>query len=1452
MENVTLWELLEQLFPVEQTRHTVKWDYTDDLPPRPPKRPKIAAETPGTPYMAVHRQRLSITDSAGIPVSPSSKSIIRKNAQDEISLRLINSRNIVLTSRQAVWSNKLRTSLELPELNSDDTLELLFLLADKSHGFTENPGRFWASVDISLELESDHVKFLLDFELRWNEASRVIPELHKETERNLRHRVLGRFFPNIHSGKIFRNAPHQGTGNSPQDFYEAAFVPTEEEYPVSSLHIPRLVPELYPFQKRAVHWLLEREGVRWSDKELGKQPGLVPLNADRGDIPSHFKKVLDIDNNTFYVSGLYGVVSRDPSLFAAKESSLRGGILSEEMGLGKTVEMISLILLHQRSVESPRIFNNYTDADVRPTGATLIITPPSLKQQWLSELNRHAPHLRVVVYSGIRASCKDEASEAALVEELAQSDVVVTTYNELRNELYFALDPPSRAMRNERKYHRSKSPLMQLSWWRVCLDEAQEIESGVSKTAQLATIIPRVNAWGVTGTPVKEGIKDLWGLLVFLNYEPYASVPKVWQSLITCHKDSFRELFSRLAIRHTKRHVRHELTLPPQKRYVITMPFTAVEEQHYQDLFKQLTADCGLDTEGIPLADDWDPEDPAVLEAMRTALNRLRQTALHPEVGVHNRRALWNKSGPMRTVAEVLGAMIEQSQNAIVIDKRVLITNKLTRGQLLENSPRVREALAIWEGVLPEIDDMVKECREELQKEIEDAKKAGAKIDNNADSEDEPEETFPRRVGEAQRSLRYALELQHKAVFFCANAHFQIKSNEEMTVPESDDFERLEKLETEAYERAKRIRREILQESHGKATRHMEKLSAKANQQDFAVIPELQISSRHGIETGRIVETIEALNGALNEQANILDEWREEVVQLLLKDLVDEDDDVEITGEEYVDSTKVQETLIAYITVLRAVLADRQSALTGLQLSKLSIDEIKGAIYFAKQGEGPVPEKVLELFKIRDAIKPPSDLGSLRSAIVEFRDLSTTLRHPAANGSNRARVELEIATEQMKATQSQLTEQTKAVAGIEQELDRFTSAMNARVEYYRQLQVVSDMVDPYEGPKDDAAMAGLQNEGDTLLQKLTASQSKHRYLLHLKETDSKEEQNMCVICQSSFTMGVLTVCGHQFCKDCITLWFRAHHNCPVCKKKLLASNLHDITLKPQELKVHTETTHTEEAAAQRDSPRTKRSTIYSAFSAEKLAEIKTIDLPGPSFTTKVDTLVRHLQWLRQTDPGAKSIVFSQYPEFLRVLALAFRRHHIGHTAFTDRDGITRFKEDPGIECFLLHARAHSSGLNLVNASHVILCEPLLNTALELQAIARVDRIGQEHETTVWLYIVDGTVEQSIYDLSVRRRLEHMGRNVKGKSKESTPELLDSNLEAANAMEMEEANLAKLMGKGKLSGEEVPKGDLWECLFGSVTRAGSSGEDALRENPEVRRFLAAEAAEGRQAQPEVSD
>ena len=171
---------------------------------------------------------------------------------------------------------------------------------------------------------------------------------------------------------------------------------------------------------------------------------------------------------------------------------------------------------------------------------------------------------------------------------------------------------------------------------------------------------------------MKKDARDLFGLIDFLHYEPYCKFPThVWQRLVTQHKTIFKRIFRTIALRHTKHQIKGDLQLPPQRRVVITVPFTHIEEQHYATMFGQMAEDCGLNLDGTPRTDDWDPDSPATIERMRNWLTRLRQTCLHPEVGARNRRALGGK-GPLRTVGEVLEVMIDQNDVATRLEERTV------------------------------------------------------------------------------------------------------------------------------------------------------------------------------------------------------------------------------------------------------------------------------------------------------------------------------------------------------------------------------------------------------------------------------------------------------------------------------------------------------------------------------------------------------------------------------------------------------------------------------------------------------------------------------------------------------------------------------------------------------------------------------------------------------------
>ncbi|KAJ6137668.1 hypothetical protein N7471_004154 [Penicillium samsonianum] len=1233
----------------------------------------------------------------------------------------------------------------------------------------------------------------------------------------------------------------------PRDFYKNVHVPKVTESS-TNIKCPDLKCKLFPFQRRAVRWLLQREG-----REVGPNGEIMPMGElPKSDLPASFNSTKDVYGRTYYFSHLFMILTTDLSGWDDAADNLKGGVLAEEMGLGKTVEVIALISLNKRESQPIKV-----DPDgLKPTGATLIITPPAILEQWKQELKEHAPTLRVYHYNGIKRG--REITDDMIVDELAEFDVVLTTYNVIAKEIHYAGSAPQRALRHEKRFVQRKTPLVRLSWWRVCLDEAQMIESGVSNAAKVARLIPREIAWAVTGTPLRRNIDDLFGLLLFLHYEPFCFSAPLWRRLCLCFGSVLAKIINTIALRHRKSQLLDELRLPPQKRIVITTPFTAVEEQKYGQLFEQMCEECGLTASGAPLRGDWDPEDPVIVEKMRLWLTRLRQTCLHPEV-ISYRRVLGPGSGPLRTVAQVLEAMTEANEAAIRTEERLLIASQLQRGQLLENAKRRQEALALWQKALGHATQLVEESREQLRLlKIKRATgdKDGATLghmypdDKDDDEDDEDEEADNNsRLGQCRLKLRAALEVQHVAVFFTANAYYQIKSDPNLTQPDSDEFKALQKREDETYEAAKVIRKEMLTDISRKVERYMEEIKIKARDKEFVNIPKMNphLYSK-GVESYNLLSKFEDFCDALNKHAEQYKEWRDVMVRLVSQPLIDQEEEAMLEGDEYERSTKHQDEMYVYMESLRSMYSDRHDALTG-QKNTLISHEAKAGIVQAQRGEGPSPKLFLKIMETRSQIIPDPNLGSLRDIVSELRKLVTSLEWQAGLGNSRARAEHEIVEMVLKNAGQMIAEQLKVSNKLSREVETFRDTMNNRLEYYRHLQQISDTVAPYDEesagkPLDETAFILRVEHEEFIEGRIASLKSKARYLIHLRD-DASSDSNAreCIVCRSTFEVGVLTVCGHKYCTDCLRLWWTAHQNCPMCKKKLKRNDFHQITYKPQELVVQEEKTH-----VKLDHEGHSQNAIYSDISSGDLNEIKNIDLEQ-SYGTKIDTLARHILWLREHDPGAKSIIFSQYGTFLSVLQSAFRSLGIIATSIDSPSGIENFKTDPAIECFCLHGKAQSSGLNLIVATHVFLCEPLINTAIELQVIARVHRIGQNRPTTVWMYLVSGTVEESIYEISVTRRLAH----IMEKEKQVKAALLTSPadgdgvteavIESANSMELQDATLTTLMQRGSVGGEMVKKDDLWQCLFGN-TKPKDGTDLSAEAAREVGRFLRGEAAEQR--------
>lgn len=128
-----------------------------------------------------------------------------------------------------------------------------------------------------------------------------------------------------------------------------------------------------------------------------------------------------------------------------------------------------------------------------------------------------------------------------------------------------------------------------------------------------------------------------------------------------------------------------------------------------------------------------------------------------------------------------------------------------------------------------------------------------------------------------------------------------------------------------------------------------------------------------------------------------------------------------------------------------------------------------------------------------------------------------------------------------------------------------------------------------------------------------------------------------------------------------------------------------------------------------------------------------------------------------------------------------------------------------VPVLLLHSEVQSAGLNLLAATHLFLLEPLMNHALELQAIGRVHRIGQTRATHVYCYMVHDTVEQRIVALAASRaQCLYVARDADADAADA----MDSAALQATHLEHAE-DVSREARRGDLMGSTD---DLLACLF----------------------------------------
>ncbi len=154
-----------------------------------------------------------------------------------------------------------------------------------------------------------------------------------------------------------------------------------------------------------------------------------------------------------------------------------GCCLADDMGLGKTIEIISYMLKRHESQENK--------------GVTLVVCPTSVISNWVHELNKFAPSLRVHVHHG-----SDRMKEQELVDTIINYDVVITSYSLLTRDFNI---------------------LYKINWEGIVADEAQYIKNSGTKQSRAIRSLSAMYRIALTGTPIENRLEDLRSIFDFIN-----------------------------------------------------------------------------------------------------------------------------------------------------------------------------------------------------------------------------------------------------------------------------------------------------------------------------------------------------------------------------------------------------------------------------------------------------------------------------------------------------------------------------------------------------------------------------------------------------------------------------------------------------------------------------------------------------------------------------------------------------------------------------------------------------------------------------------------------------------------------------------------------------------------------------------------------------------------------
>ena len=290
-----------------------------------------------------------------------------------------------------------------------------------------------------------------------------------------------------------------------------------------------------------------------------------------------------------------------------------GCVLADDMGLGKTVQAIAMLVSEREQFGRDAL------------GPTLVVCPMSVARQWLHEVERFAPDLRVHLHHGAGRLAGD-----ALLERSRETDLVITSYDIATRDV---------------------ETLQRVHWDRLLLDEAQDVKNPQTRRARSLRLLRARRRVAMTGTPIENHLGELWAIMDLLNPGLLGSREWFHRAFVEPIQldddphalERLRGIVRPFILRRQKGDPEVELDLPP----ITTIKDYCLLTEEQAVLYRQVV-------------DSWLPRVEAHEDrfgrrgAVLAMLGQLKQVCNHPEMVLHEGGPLEARSGKLERLLELL------------------------------------------------------------------------------------------------------------------------------------------------------------------------------------------------------------------------------------------------------------------------------------------------------------------------------------------------------------------------------------------------------------------------------------------------------------------------------------------------------------------------------------------------------------------------------------------------------------------------------------------------------------------------------------------------------------------------------------------------------------------------------------------------------------------------------